>query len=169
MDNRPDYPNRAVTCFPIDLGAYEVALLLKNRGPAFNVGKYNGAGGRQKIGESPVGAARREALEELGLDLPESGQWQQFHQEHRWDNDMHLYFYTASVPGLRNKIKRGLTDEEVEVFRIEDLLQEFAGFNTLRNSLEGKLGGPGSKYVYNLGYLIPMALTWLYNPQHQYR
>lgn len=163
-----DFKHNFVIGFPIDLDAMEVALIRKKRGPAFNLGKLNGAGGHQKIGESPVGAMRREAGEELGLLLPKSGQWQQFHYECRTHNGNRLWFYTANVPDLRNRVQT-MTDEEVEIVSIPQLLMEMSGYadSSSNNHIE-HLGSGKSDYVYNQGYLIPMAVAWLLNPEHQY-
>src|SRR5947209_14723068 len=38
----------------------------------YHKGKWNGLGGKLDIDESPLEAAKRELLEESGLDLPES-------------------------------------------------------------------------------------------------
>jgi NUDIX domain len=158
-----DFKHRFAIGFPIDMANMEVALIRKRRGPAFNVGKLNGCGGHQKIGESPVGCIRREAKEEFGLDLPLPGQWQQFHYEHRVSNNNQLWFYTADVRNLRSRVKT-MTDESVEIVSIHSMLIDMAKGHTrahaYHNGIE-HLGSSGSDFVYNLGYLIPMAACWL--------
>jgi len=165
-----DLPNTYVVGFAIDPQYDLVALIRKKRGPKFNVGKLNGAGGHVKIGESPVGAMRREGLEEMGLLLPGSGQWQQFHYERR-DDGVKLYFYAAAVAGLDTRL-RTMTDEEVVCLPIQGLLRDLADIagvdNYKDNNRLSKLGDPGSDYVYNLGYLVLMAYSFLKNPQHGY-
>jgi len=169
MDHN-DIPNRFSIGFPIDLERMEVALVRKKRGPVFNVGRLNGCGGHIKIGESAVGAMRREANEELGLWLPASGQWQQFHYERRIGNGNCLSFFVANVPDVRNKAKK-MTDEDVEIIMIEGLLSRMAGQTYMggdgKNSIRS-IGKEHSDFVYNLGYLIPMAVCWLLNPEHAY-
>jgi len=162
----PDIENRFSVGYAIDLTNMEVALIRKNRGPSFNVGKFNGVGGHIKVGESPVGGIRREAAEEMGIWLPGPGQWQLFHQERRTAvrEGTTLYFYCASVPGLRGLV-RTMTDEEVVIVNIWDFLEILA-----KPGPDGlfELGTENSNFVYNLGYLLPMAVTWLQNPQHAY-
>jgi 8-oxo-dGTP pyrophosphatase MutT (NUDIX family) len=48
----------------------EVLLAMKKRG--FGVGKYNGAGGKVKEGETLVGSVIREVREELGVEVAEN-------------------------------------------------------------------------------------------------
>ena len=169
MNTKQDLPNTYVIGFAIDPQYDEVALILKKRGPAFNLHKWNGIGGHVKVGESPVGAMRRESLEEMGLDLPASGQWQEFHYERRIDGP-ELHFFTALVPDLESKITT-TTDEEVRVFSISAILSDI--IDIADNGFKGKnyldqLGDKNSEYVYNLGYLVLMAYSWLKNPQHAY-
>jgi len=166
-----DIPNRFSIGFPIDLERMEVALVRKKRGPIFNVGRLNGCGGHIKVGESAVGAMRREANEELGLWLPASGQWQQFHYERRIGNGNCLSFFVANVPDVRNKAKK-MTDEDVEIVSIKVMLQLMSGIAPVTGGANpdaiATLGRDGSAFVYNLGYLIPMAVCWLLNPEHAY-
>jgi len=174
MNTKQDLPNTYVIGFAIDPQYDEVALILKKRGPAFNLHKWNGIGGHVKVGESPVGAMRRESLEEMGLDLPASGQWQEFHYERRIDGPK-LHFFTAAVPDLERKVQT-LTDEEVKVFSIQQILSDLTdvhhgegGYGSaLGISALSQLGDKNSEYVYNLGYLVLMAYSWLKNPQHAY-
>jgi 8-oxo-dGTP pyrophosphatase MutT (NUDIX family) len=63
---------RAAVCVIVtDAGAGEAALLLTRRAARLNThsGQYALPGGRLDEGESPLDAARREALEEIGLGL----------------------------------------------------------------------------------------------------
>lgn len=167
MEN-DDHPKKFSVGFAIDLDLLEVALIRKLRGPSFIIGKLNGCGGHMKLGESPVGGIRREAFEELGLWLPESGQWQQFQAERRCSNGYGLWFFAANVQDLRKKVKTK-TDERVEIVSIPEMLQEMAGYGKYGSGDQiENLGSNGSKYVYNLGYLIPMAVSWLRNPEHHY-
>lgn len=171
-----DMDRKFSVLFPIDMERKEVALVLKNR-PKWQAGMLNGAGGHQKIGESPFGCANREGAQELGLVLPgngewDQGQWQLFHYErHRSGNC--LYFYTAAVPRLRQQVKT-LTDEKVEVVSIPRFLRSlgsrYQGDEDSDDDLFGMetIGTEGSDYVYNLSYLIPMAYSWLKWPQHRY-
>lgn len=167
MDTR----KRFVIGFPIDMEQLLVALITKKRGPAFMIGQLNGGGGGVDLGESPVGAIRREMMEEMGLDLPGPGQWQQFHYERR-DNGIELWFYTASVPGLTDLVYTK-TDEQVSILSIPQIVIDLGSNYYLSAEDDGDygiktLGEKGSRFVYNLGYLIPMAYSWLKNPQHQY-
>lgn len=165
-----DIPNRFSIGFPIDLERMEVALVRKKRGPAFNIGKLNGCGGHQKKSESAVGCIRREANEELGIYLPEPGQWQQFHYERRTKtlSGNCLSFFVANVPNVRT-FARKMTDEDVEIIMIGGMLDRMAGNSVgLNTNVIHNLGKEGSDFVYNLGYLIPMAVAWLLNPEHHY-
>jgi len=60
-----------VCSFAFSPDRMRVLLIRKNR-PAWQAGKLNGVGGKIEPGETPHAAARREFLEETGLDLPES-------------------------------------------------------------------------------------------------
>jgi hypothetical protein len=88
-----EYVNRFSVGLAIDVQKMEVALLRKKRGPEIIVGRLvsTAVAAANDLTESPVGCIRREALEELGLDLSESGQWQQFHFE-RHQSGKWLYF-----------------------------------------------------------------------------
>jgi len=141
-------PGRFVVGFPVDPVRREVALIHKLR-PEWQRGKLNGMGGRIELGESPVGAMRREAAEEAGLT---DVQWLQFHYE-RHANGPQLWFYVAAVDSLRERV-RTLTDERVVVVPLPIFSVDF-----LRNP---------DVYVYNLCFLVPMATTYLAHEDRRY-
>lgn len=138
---------RYVIGFIFDRTAKKVALIRKER-PDFQKGKLNGIGGHIELGESPVGAMVREAKEETGFESTKDD-WLLFHYE-RNKRDVCLYFYAAETTDLMNKV-RTMTDEEVVIM---------------------EYWGPGySDYfpsmMYNLPWLLPMALSYIENPYHR--
>lgn len=91
--------------FMVDTG--RVLLALKRRG--LGVGKYNGAGGKQQLGETIETTAVREMQEELGLKVGQEELMARGVLEFRfpdktassWDSDCHLFVahYRAEVHG----------------------------------------------------------------------
>lgn len=81
MNQVPSYTNvnawdigqEYVCGFAIDRTAKWVLLIQKNR-PAFQVGKWNGIGGKVEPGESPIDAMVREFREECGIET-EPADW----------------------------------------------------------------------------------------------
>jgi len=51
---------------------HQYVLLIRKSRPAWQRGRYNGVGGKIKLGESPVDAMVRECEEETGLQIPAS-------------------------------------------------------------------------------------------------
>lgn len=76
--------------------------------------------------------------------------------------------FTANVEDLHSKVWT-LTDEPVQIVSITRLLSDMADIGSYdrKNRIE-VLGSFESDYTYNLGYLIPMAFSWLLNTEHHY-
>lgn len=127
----------------------QVALILKKRGPDPVVGRWNGLGGKINTGEGIRSAMSREFLEESGVWIDPS-QWMCFHTEQYMnDTNNKVYFLCAESPAV------GFcsTNEDEKVF-VFDITYPDA-FN-------------GIPVIYNLPYLIPMAISWLKNPGDRY-
>lgn len=77
-------------CIPIRVG--EVLLGMKKRG--FGAGRWNGFGGKVEEGELIEDAARRECLEEAGIeivDLKHAGRLRFFYEAEDKVHDVHVY------------------------------------------------------------------------------
>ncbi len=133
----------------LDLSAQQMVLIQKNR-PNWMAGCWNGTGGKLEAGESPVQAMVREHEEETGCITTESD-WHLFHYEWRRGDIPALYFFTADLPGAQDR-SRTVTDEKVGSFSLLSLHEFFAG----------------QKYLYNLRFLIPMAITYLTHERNRY-
>ena len=132
-------------------------VLMKKTHPPEQAGKLNGVGGRVEIGESPVQAMVREALEECGVQTTKDN-WRQFHYERRLtltpdqpSRTTHLYFYACAASERHMNKVRTMTDEEVDVYHHDH---------------RGQIGD--FPMVHNLPWLIPMALDYLASPEHRY-
>lgn len=110
--------------FVLDNKMERIALILKNR-PDFLAGKWNALGGKVEEGETEKEAVKREVEEESGLVIEEKD-WQpvgviQDNKDKEVDEFRVDVFYS-----LTNDISKAktLTDEEVEVFYISDVLKK---------------------------------------------
>jgi ADP-ribose pyrophosphatase YjhB (NUDIX family) len=74
----------------------EVCLAMKKRG--FGIGKWNGVGGKVEKGESLEEAVRREAFEEIGVEILDPKKVAEinfyFEDKPEWDQIMHAYIAT---------------------------------------------------------------------------
>lgn len=133
----------------------EVALIKKLRGPSFNIGKWNGPGGKVEIGESARGAMAREFGEETSV-ITLSKDWYCFHQERhlpRAEQTLmpHLSFLTTVLDDDLFYAVKSNTDETMRTFSVVDVL-EFSP----------------DEGVYNLEYLVLMARVWNQYPEHRW-
>lgn len=118
-----------------------VVLIKKNR-PALQVGKLNGVGGKVEAGESYHDAMVREFSEEAGVLVPK---WELFHTEVYYETNNTVKFFTA----VHERVKLvKLTDEDPNWFHLNKW--------------------PQLPHMYNLKYLVPMALTWHEFVDHHY-
>ncbi len=73
---------------------YEICLAMKKRG--FGVGRWNGVGGKVEVNETIESAAKREALEEIGVSVGELNKVGElefyFENNPSWDQLVTIYF-----------------------------------------------------------------------------
>ena len=133
-------------------------LLIEKQRPEWQKGKFNGIGGRMEVGESPVGCLVREFREETGV-LLDKDSWTQFHMQRQMQSGASLYFYYAVRPIDVLHAARDVTDEKLQIVRTNVVLSAF----TRPEDHYTK-----NYYVYNLGYLLLMALAYEQYPDHRY-
>lgn len=100
-----------------DSSREQVALVLKQTGPACVIGNWNGVGGKIEEGESPLEAMVREFYEETGADLPEN-EWEQFAVLHA--NDYDLFFMVAATD--RTLAAHTVEKEEVKLWKCSEAI-----------------------------------------------
>ncbi len=148
--------NKYVIGFVFDTKTQEVLLIEKKR-PNWQKGLLNGVGGKAESFETdrPVLAMVREAEEETGLQTrPED--WLLFHNElHVSGND--LFFYVADIKDFVHQVR--MRTDEMPVFVPYDLAY---------NGFFDKVRVQPDRMLYNLNWLIPMALCYLKYPEHRY-
>lgn len=120
-----------VVGFAFDTAKTRVALIRKNR-PTWQAGRLNGIGGKIEEGETPLDAMSREFQEETGYPYPIW--WESFCVYSGPDYTVN-FFYAA---GVNLQDCRTATDEEVIIFKISEI--------------------PEKELIYNLNWLIPLAL-----------
>ncbi len=118
----------------------DVLLLRKNRGPAFNIGRLNGIGGKIEADEDAITAMQREGREESGIESHID--WRPVCIIHTEGGDVHVF--TA----VSNSIY-GFSQKENELLGIYNVSKP-----TEMNYLNHK---PAE----NLRWLIPMSLNIL--------
>ena len=110
-----------------------VVLILKLR-PEWQLGKWNGVGGKIESGELPLRAMCREFKEETGMNI---GGWREFCQLTGEGYEVHCFVAFSTDIGC----VESHTDEPVKIHRLAHI--------------------PSIQTVPNLKWLIPMALaTW---------
>lgn len=128
-----------------------VVLIRKNRGPRKMAGHLNGVGGKIELGEGIRAAMAREFQEETGV-ITDPTDWTGFHTERYYsDTNNKVHFMCCISPDI-DKVK---TVESEEVMIIE-----------LWKDKTLNIGQ--SPCMYNLPYLIPMAISWLESPGDRY-
>lgn len=166
----------------------KVLLQLKKRGPAFNVGLLNGPGGKVEQYPTPAdlryesfnAAMIREFKEETGIDSQQSD-WLPFHFE-RHPSGTELHFYTTDKLDIMQA--QSTTDEtncivELGYMRSHEWkypngylwCSHSDGVSSTPQEHEERIQVQIKKrggLVYNMTYLIPMALTYLAHPEHRY-
>lgn len=118
-----------------------LALIRKDHGPEYVIGRWNAIGGKRQVDESPADAMRREFIEETGVSL---AVWEPFLALRRageWEVEFFRAFDTAALAQVRTCER-----ELVCVFDLDDLL---AGIDIEESE---------PSLVPNLNWIIPMAL-----------
>jgi 8-oxo-dGTP pyrophosphatase MutT (NUDIX family) len=119
-----------VVGFLFSPGRKIVLLLQKNR-PEWQLGMWNGPGGKLEPGETPAAAMQREFFEETGLDI---GAWEQYAELSGLG--FQIFFFRAFSGMIW--VGKSMTDELVDRFSIDDLPE---------------------RLMTNATWLIPMALS----------
>jgi 8-oxo-dGTP pyrophosphatase MutT (NUDIX family) len=157
-----------------------VLMQLKNRGPKHTIGYLNGPGGKHNadvVSNNALGLPGKETLngcmirefrEETGLQSDQLD-WLPFHYE-RHPSGTELHFYCSNtIPMWKAKVPPGGESLAVvpilptvgipnRVAKLEWILSE-RGY---QDTLEYK------GLMYNMTYLIPMAITYMKYPEHRY-
>jgi 8-oxo-dGTP diphosphatase len=105
-------------------------VLVKKMRPAWQAGRVNALGGKVVAGERPADAARREVLEEAGVDVAE---WEEVLQ---WEDPVYRMHVLRGVDELAERA-RTAEDQEVFLAEVRALPEEV---------------------IENLRWLIPLAL-----------
>lgn len=127
----------------------KLLLIQKKRGPTFNLGKWNGLGGKIELGEGIRTSIAREVLEEARVTT-DCTEWSCYHKERTADCE--LYFMTAKISTHRLMLAKSLTDERITLSH----LPPESGFYS------------DPSYVYNLSYLVDMARVWHRYPERRW-
>ena len=112
---------------------FKEVLLIHKKRPEWQVGFFNGVGGKVELGELPKDAMSREFFEEVGVDVPPN-HWNHFCTIHGSDFDWRVSFYWTDHPHCY--LAKMMEDEQPLWFRSGEL-----PFNIINN----------------LNWLIPMA------------
>lgn len=96
--------------------ARRVVLIEKNR-PDWQAGKLNAVGGKVEAGETPHDAMVREFEEETGVRIPN---WDHYATVEFDGGDVHFHRSFTTTSTLSEV--RSVTDEHVQVHRIESIL-----------------------------------------------
>lgn len=153
--------------FLFDSTLQNVALILKDRGPNGMAGHLNGLGGKIEFGESPRRAMVRETQQESGV-VTDISDWSCYHTERYEKGDM-VYFMAA-----KSLDAHLATTKETEMVRMYGAVPEIFSLHHSRQGsheeliLPEYLRGEVAPPMYNLEYLIPMALCWLARPLDRY-
>lgn len=167
----------------------QVLLQLKVKGPKYTIGYLNGPGGKHNHEalvhnamclpgtESPVGCMVREFYEETNLPSIKED-WLQFHYE-RHASGTELYFYTTD----KLDIERALTTTAESLVIVSPGRDGWGSASHHRwlphsdNISGGRASfdevirlqtSPRGGLIYNMPYLLPMAVAYLENPEHRY-
>jgi 8-oxo-dGTP diphosphatase len=120
---------------PINATNRQVALIKKNRGPEFNIGKLNGIGGHVEQDEQPYNAMIREFEEETSF---RTRWWRKYGVLHVPGYNAMVHLFTSIQPTLAEL--KSMTDEPVGWYSVHDVICE-------RLSV-----------AHNLKWMIPLAL-----------
>ncbi len=83
-------------------------VLMRRTRPAWQAGRVNALGGKLTAGETPADAARREVLEETGVDVP-ALEWEEFLV---WDDVMYR-MHVVRAFSAQAEMARTVEDQEV--------------------------------------------------------
>ena len=93
-------------------------LLIKKKRPSYQVGKWNGLGGKVEDNETITRAMTREAKEEADLDIPESS-WTLMYSGSQPSGSLFV-FITYISPEVMDSAKQ-MTDEIISIFHTDEL------------------------------------------------
>lgn len=95
-----------------------VALVLKNRGPPYVVGRWNGIGGKLELAETIRQATSREFREEAGLDI-DVKRWRFFLE--LYDDEWVVFFATVTLGKHESHDIKTMEDEKIAWHDVYDL------------------------------------------------
>lgn len=97
---------------------FDKVLLINKQRPEWQKDMLNGIGGKIEEEETPVEAAKRELLEEAGINLPQEEFSLLVEKSFK---DCILYIYYSSISPLFFTSK---TDEIVKIYNVDDVLRD---------------------------------------------
>lgn len=159
---------------------HEHLLMQLKRRPKHCAGRLNGPGGKQEVGESIVGCMVREFKEETTIPSTKDD-WLYFHHE-RHVSGTDLYFFTTDK--LDIQLAKSATDEPLVLTQLRVtcgfvdgvvdfryMVSDYATSLDHLSTLKKAISNDSTTYqglMYNMPYLIPMALVYLNHPEHRY-
>jgi len=152
----PEIPYTLGLAFNSNLS--KVLLIRKERGPKFNLGKWNGIGGKLERGEGIRGGMVREFQEETGIKTDPT-QWNIFHTE------SFLAYETKDIEVPLNPRVYYLTT------KLDDaVFNSYASPETevVQAHYAGRIWLISTGYAYNLSYLVAMARCWHQHPERRW-
>lgn len=148
---------RMVCGFLFNSTCSTVALIKKNR-PLWQAGKLNGIGGHVERSESDLIAMQREFYEETGYA---HAHWREF-CEFTVSTERRIVTFFADATSDEFLASLGSrTDEQVVIYDVNDLLTPVGNIDQDYHL------DPNPDFVYNLRWLIPMAIEYISRDEDQ--
>jgi 8-oxo-dGTP diphosphatase len=126
-------------------------ILIEKVKPEWQRGLLNGVGGKIEVGEAPITAMMREFKEETSVATVRED-WHKFHFV-RFPSGAQVHFYASMLPEDVWHSAKTMEEEQVKKFTVQSLIQ--TAFTP-------------PAMMYNLKYLIPMAMNYLDHPTERY-
>ena len=112
-----------INCIVMDESRAHILLLIKQKGPAFLMGKDNFPGGKLEDGETPAYAAIREVLEETNVRItPDAIAL----LKSKAENGNTLHTFVATVPFDELKRAQTMETEPVRISTVKNALAHWA-------------------------------------------